>query len=316
MNSSGFQAARAPAFAGARLRWLVFLVVFLATVPARAQQLPAASPIQAMVDDAFANGSDAEIAAVVKFARRAEPTLAETLDRRVAARVAERTAAEQARLAGSAARANWSGRGEVGASLAEGNTDTLGGYASLTATRQGVRWRHELRAEAAYQETNGVRSQERLMAAYEPRYKVSERLSAYGLLQAEHDPVLGYDARYSVSAGLGYRVVRGEALSVDLQGGPAFRHTDPLAGANENSFSGRAALDARWQLRPGIQLTQTGSAFLDSRSSTFSATTGLEAQLFGPLAARLSYNVQYESAPTAGRVSTDTLSRITLVYGF
>ncbi len=43
----------------------------------------------------------------------------------------------------------------------------------------------------------------------------------YGLLQAEHDPVLGYDARYSVSAGLGYRVVRSDALSVDLQGGPA-----------------------------------------------------------------------------------------------
>jgi putative salt-induced outer membrane protein len=154
------------------------------------------------------------------------------------------------------------------------------------------------------------------MLAYEPRYKVNERLSAYGLLQAEHDPVLGYDARYSVSAGLGYRVLRSDAISVDLQGGPAFRHTDPVAGDNENSVSGRAALDARLQLRPGLQLTQTGSAFLDSRSNTFSATTGLEAQLFGPLAARLSYNVQYESDPTLGRVSTDTLSRITLVYGF
>lgn len=297
------------------MRVIIACLALVAASPAFALQSPP-SPIQTMVDDVFASGSDAEIAAVVKYARRVAPDMAESLDRRLASRISERTAAEQARLANPAPLANWSGRGEVGASMAEGNTDTLGGYAAFNAARQGVRWRHELRAEAAYQETNGVRSQERLMAAYEPRYKVSERLSAYGLLQAEHDPVLGYDARYSVSAGLGYGVVRRPALTVDLQGGPAFRHTNPLTGPNEFGFSGRAALDARWQLRPGVQLTQTGSAFLDSRGNTLSATTGLEAQLFGPLAARLSYNVQYESQPTAGRVTTDTLSRITLVYGF
>lgn len=295
---------------------MVLTLTLLAATSAAAQTAPAPSPVQAMVDDVFASGSDAEIAAVVKYARRIAPDMAEALDRRLAARISERTAAEQARLANPAPLANWSGRGEVGASMADGNSDTLGGYASFTAARQGVRWRHELRAEAAYQETNGVRSQERLMAAYEPRYKVNERLSAYGLLQAEHDPVLGYDARYSVSAGLGYGVIRSPGLTVDVQGGPAFRHTEPLTGPNEFGFSGRAALDARWQLRPGVQLTQTGSAFLDSRGNTLSATTGLEAQLFGPLAARLSYNVQYESQPTAGRVTTDTLSRITLVYGF
>jgi putative salt-induced outer membrane protein len=295
------------------LRWIITCLTLLAASPAAAQE-PA--PVQAMVDDVFANGRDAEIAAVVKYARRTAPDLAEALDRRLAARVAERTATEQARRANPAPLANWSGRGEIGASLAEGNTDTLGGYASLTATRQGMRWRHELRAEATYQETNGVRSQERAVLAYEPRYKVNERLSAYGLLQAEHDPVLGYDARYSVSAGLGYSLVRGPALSIDVQGGPAFRHVDPVAGPNEDGLSGRAALDARLNLRPGVKLTQTGAAFLDSDGNTFSATTALEAQLFGPLAARLSYNVQYESDPTAGRVSTDTLGRITLVYGF
>lgn len=296
------------------VRVLLACLALFAAAPAAAQ--PAAAPVQAMVDDVFASGSDAEIAAVVKYARRAAPELAEVLDRRLAARVAERSAAEQARLANPAPLANWSGRGEIGASLASGNTNTLGVYASLTAARQGVRWRHQLRGEAAYQETNGVRSQERVLLAYEPRYKVNERLSAYGLLQAEHDPVLGYDARYSVSAGLGYRVVRSDALSIDVQGGPAFRHIEPVTGSAEDGFSGRGALDARLKLRPGVQLTQTGSAFLDSRGNTFSATTGVEAQLFGPLAARLSYNVQYESQPSAGRVSTDKLGRITLVYGF
>lgn len=301
-------------------RSIALCLALFAATPAFAQQAPAPAPaqapVQAMVDDVFANGSDAEVAAVVKYARRAAPELAEALDARLANRAAQVRVAAQAQPVTPAPVANWSGRGEVGASLAQGNTDTLGGYASVTAARQGTRWRHEARGEAAYQETNGVRSQERLSLAYEPRYKVDERLSAYGLLQAEHDPVLGYDARYSVSAGLGYRVVRSDTLSVDLQGGPAWRHVLPVTGPNETGFSGRAALDARLKIRPGVQLTQTGSAFLDSRGNSFTSTTGLEAQLFGPLAARVSYNVQYETVPPLGRVGTDTMSRITLVYGF
>lgn len=311
------------------MRWFVFSLLLFAAAPALAQQAPPPVPaaIQAMVDDAFANGSDAEIAAVVKFARRAAPQMAESLDRRIAARLAERPvsapvvvvpamAVPASTTVAPTSPVRWAGRGEVGASLASGNIDTLGLFASFNAALQGPRWRHEVRGEGAYQETNGVRSQERLQVAYEPRYKVSERLSAYGLVQAEHDPILGYDARYSVSAGFGYRIVQGDALSIDLQGGPAYRRSLQETGPDETGFSGRAALDARWQLRPGIQLTQSGSAFLDSRGNSFTATTGLEAQLFGPLAARVSYNIQYESAPTAGRVNTDTLSRITLVYGF
>lgn len=309
------------------LRRLVACLTLFAAAPAIAQPGTPAATVQAMVDDAFTNGSDAEIAAVVKFARRAAPELAEALDRRVAARLAERPLGAPAAatvtvpppVPGAAVPAtpvHWTGRGEVGASLAAGNVDSLGVFASFNAALQGARWRHEVRGEGAYQETNGVRSQDRLLVAYEPRYKVSERLSTYGLLQAERDPILGYESRYSVSAGLGYRIVRGSSLSVDLQGGPAYRRSLQVTGPEETGFSGRAALDARWQLRPGIQLTQSGSAYLDSRGNSFTAATGLEAQLLGPLAARLSYNVQYESAPAAGRVATDTLSRITLVYGF
>lgn len=277
-------------------------------------QLP--PTVQQMIDDAFATGNDAEIAAVVKFARRAHPDFADALDARLAARDEERQATRETRLARRGLFRNWSGRGEIGASRASGNVDNLGIYASLNATRDGLRWRHLARAGAQIQEVNGLRTQERLLVAYEPHYKVNDRLSTYGLLQAERDPPLGFDARYSVSIGLGYALVKTPRFTVDLQGGPAFRHTEFTDGFNEDTISGRAALDARLRLRPGVTLTQTASAFIDSGSNTFTSATGLETQIIGALSARLSYNLQYESDPVPGRVSTDTQSRVTLVYGF
>lgn len=281
------------------------------------EQEPQLPPtVQQMVDDAFATGNDAEIAAVVKFARRAHPEFAGALNARLAARNEERQTARQTRLARRGLFQNWTGRGEVGASRASGNVDNLGIYASLNATRNGLRWRHQVRASAQIQEINGLRTQERLLLAYEPHYNVSDRLSAYALVQAERDPPLGFDARYSVSVGLGYALVKTPRFTVDLQGGPAFRHTEFTDGFNEDSISGRAALDARLRLRPGVTLTQTASAFIDSGSNTFASATGLETQIIGALSARLSYNLQYESEPVPGRVSTDTQSRVTLVYGF
>jgi putative salt-induced outer membrane protein len=44
--------------------------------------------------------------------------------------------------------------------------------------------------------------------------------------------------------------------------------------------------------------------------------TGLEAKVSDRLSTRLSYAVDYNSNPPAGRGDTDTISRFSLVYGF
>lgn len=291
-----------------------WVTVTIPVIPAEAEAMPPA--VQAMVADALANGTDAEVTAVIKFARRAYPAHARELTAGVTARAARREAERRAQLAAAGPLENWHGRGEIGASRATGNVDNLGLYGSLTATHEGLHWKHELRASAQIQDTNGVRTQEQLLAAYEPHYKVNDRLSAYGLLQAERNPFLGFDQRYSASLGLGYALVKQQDLTVNLQGGPAFRYEDLTFGGSEESLSGRAALDARFQLRPGVSLTQSATAFLDSEGNSFTSATGLEAQLVGRLSARVSYNVQYESQPGDGLKTTDTQSRFSLIYGF
>jgi putative salt-induced outer membrane protein len=58
------------------------------------------------------------------------------------------------------------------------------------------------------------------------------------------------------------------------------------------------------------------TVIVDSTATSVFATTGLEAKISDGLTTRLSYTVDYNSNPPAGAVSTDTLTRFTLVYGF
>jgi putative salt-induced outer membrane protein len=75
-------------------------------------------------------------------------------------------------------------------------------------------------------------------------------------------------------------------------------------------------VDFALKLSKALQLTQNASAYVERYNSTVTGTTALNAKVLGPLSAQFSYNVQYESMPPEGRVTTDQISRAGLVYAF
>ena len=193
-----------------KLVWLVSAMVVLCPVAANAQDVPAV-PVppqyRAMLDDALATGSDAEVDAVAKFIKRAEPASAAEVDKALAARKARRDAeAEQARIAELERKrgllAGWKGEGQLGAFMATGNSDAVGVAAGISLTKEGQRWRHNLRVLNDYQRSNGVTSRNQLVAAYEPNFKINGRLFVFGLAQYERDRFQGYSKRVSVSGGV------------------------------------------------------------------------------------------------------------------
>ena len=56
--------------------------------------------------------------------------------------------------------------------------------------------------------------------------------------------------------------------------------------------------------------------YIDSNNVSILATTGLEARISDRLTTRVSYTIDFDSNPPPGAVSTDTLSRFTLLYAF
>ncbi|WP_156502065.1 DUF481 domain-containing protein, partial [Erythrobacter sp. HI0063] len=57
-------------------------------------------------------------------------------------------------------------------------------------------------------------------------------------------------------------------------------------------------------------------ALIGGPSTTLSLVTGLDAKVSDRITTRFSYSLDYDSDPPPNAVSTDTLTRFTLVYGF
>lgn len=303
----------------------------LLCAPAAAQQLPEAA--RTMIDTAIASGNGRQVEAVMATARTAFPDNAEEIDAiwaafqedqaKVAAARAARKAAE-IRQAGLLEK--WSGEGQIGAFQSSGNTDEFGITTVLALNREGIDWEHRLRLTADYRRQDGTTSREQFQASYEPRFTINERLFTYGLAQYERDRLQGYSSRYSLSGGLGYKVIDTNDMEFSVKAGPAYRITQFTDDTKSSRIAALFGADFNWDITDSLTLTQDASStietggeallIVDSANTSLAATTGLEAGLTDKLSARLSWAIEYDSNPPAGAVSTDTLSRFTLVYGF
>jgi putative salt-induced outer membrane protein len=296
---------------------LILLTALAGDVVAVSEGPPPVPPaIRAMIDAALAAGNDGEIATIVKYARVADPASADQVLAAATRWREDRDARRREVLGRASFLALWTGRAEVGGFLTTGNSDTKGFTGVVRLTREGLRWRHKFAGRIDYQESLGILARERYLASYEPNYKIHDRAYIYGAAQYESDRFLGYSDRVSASLGAGYNAIKSPAVKLDVELGPAYRHTAFTDDTIESNIAARGSLDFAWRLSPGLSLSQGASAYVQQDNSTVSGTTALNAKLLGPLSAQLSYSVQYESMPPAGSVSTDTTGRASLVYSF
>jgi putative salt-induced outer membrane protein len=309
---------------------LFALLVIGCAAPAAAE-LP--QPVRAMIDAAIATGDARTAQTVVTIARQTNPEDVAEIDalwNAFVTRQSELAAAQevsrQEALRNAGLFDNWSGRGQIGAFQSTGNSDMTGVTVALALQRTGIDWEHRLRATADYQRSNGRTSREQYLVAWEPRYQIGEDLFAFGLAQYDSDRFQGFSSRYSLSGGLGYRLIDSSSARLDLKAGPAWRQVEYVDGSGYSSFGALAGVDFSWQLAKPLRLTQNadlvtdagGSAvtYIDSNNVSIVATTGLEAAINSRLTTRVSYTIDYDSNPPPRAVSTDTLSRFTLVYAF
>ncbi|WP_037523937.1 DUF481 domain-containing protein [Sphingomonas sp. Mn802worker] len=294
------------------------IVALLLSIAAADAPDPLAIPptIRAMLDAAMASGDENAVNTIVKYARVADPASGDASLKLASEWKEVRARERNERLREATAFELWTGRIEAGGFASTGNTQVTGITGTANLQRESLNWRHKLRLQADYQRNAGVTSREHYLAAYEPNYKIDDRLYLYGSAQFEADRFFGYNQRYSASSGAGYNALRSSALTLDIELGPAFRYTDFTDGRLQSSPALRGSMDLNWKLSSGVTVKQNASAYAERFNSTVSSNTALAAKLIGPLSAQFSYMVQYESAPPEGRVSTDTTSRASLVYSF
>ena len=282
-----------------------------------------ADTLAAMIAAAYRSGDDATIRAVVGVAKATFPDQAVEIDRLAAGDAAalaltrkQEQEREQRRIAEATFFEIWKGELEAGASRSTGSTRSLGLYAAANLTRDGLKWRQKLNGRVDFQQTDNVTTSERLIAAWQPNYKIDDRLYSYGLAQYEHDRFLGYSHRLTFGTGLGYTAISTARAKLDLEGGPAVRITDFIDMPSKTTIAARASLSGHVEITPTLTFSQDASLFFETGDTTASATTSLDTKLIGSLKARFSYNIQYEQDAPDGHRGLDTITRATLVYGF
>ena len=275
--------------------------------------------LQAILDVAMAEGDEATVEKVFGYALHARPDAKQAIEalrsdyraRLVTSREVKQAEAKDL-LARSDPFLNWSGQVEFGGSLATGAVSSLGLLGAVDVERKGIRWSHKLAIRGELQDTNGARSVERLVAAWQPRYAVSEREYVFGLAQYEHDPRLGYDSRYSAGIGAGLKLATPGGMKFGIEGGPAFRQTDK-GETQRSALAARASADLIWPLTPRMTIEQKASAYYEDGLANGLLASSLNTRVSDKVKLKLSYEFRYESGPYRGTSGSTT--RASLVFG-
>lgn len=269
-----------------------------------------------MLVAAIESGNDGDIDAVAKLARQTNPDAVAEIDAMVESYRQEKAETAQEYIRNAGFLEIWSGKGEFGLFRSTGTTSEFGISAGLNLQREGLRWKHLLRANADYRRANGETSRESLLLAYEPRYQMSDRAFSYGLAQYERDPFIGFDNRYAASVGIGYTSIDTERMKLSVDAGPSYRHVDYTDDGEEERLGLRSSLDFNWKLSPTLTFQQNAYAYVEKDRASLASLTAFDAKILARLSARFSYKTAFESETELTPETFDTLSKVTLVYDF
>lgn len=276
--------------------------------PAAARALPPS--VVAMIEASHADP------AVVGAARATNPKSQGEIDALVEA-ISARAAADHRRaIANRGYFEGWSGQGQAGGFISSGNSDDAGLSLGLNFAKESFNWKHAFNFAGDYQRSNGTVSKERYFGGYAGQRKLGRRAFVSFTLSAERDRFAGFRSRFSEGLGFGYRLMDGQRLKLDVSGGPALRQTNYVAEPNKADFAARLASNFQWTITPVTVFTENVQTYLSSSNSTLTSTTALTTKLDAALSARASFDVRHETDPPAGRDTTDTTSRVTLIYAF
>ncbi|MEM0985891.1 MAG: DUF481 domain-containing protein [Pseudomonadota bacterium] len=222
----------------------------------------------------------------------------------------------------------WSGEGSLAAGVTTGNTETADVGIGLKLARTATVWKSAFEGFADYAEAEGQETKNRIFVAGQLDRQLTDRAFTFGRVSHERDEFSGFDSRSFLGGGLGYQVFDGDRTSWVVEGGPGVKIDeigsitvlDPngmvigVPGDTVESVSFIAASNYAFKFNDAVRFTNDTDAIYAEESTQFINTAALTATLISRLSARFSFDVRHDTNPPPGFESTDTSTRISLVY--
>jgi putative salt-induced outer membrane protein len=224
----------------------------------------------------------------------------------------------------------WTGEGSLSAGYTTGNTETKDLGLGVKLNKEAGVWAFGIEAAADYGEIDGEESKNRIYAGLTADREINDRLFGFGRVSHERDEFTGFESRTFVGGGLGYHVLDGEQAKWTVRGGPGLkidevRAYDTVDGNNlpitipaetTESLGAIASSEFAYKFNESVSFTNNTSVLYAEESTQLSNTAALTAALTGKLSARFSFDVRHDTDPPLGYESTDTATRVSLVYAF
>lgn len=212
----------------------------------------------------------------------------------------------------------WNMTAQLGASSSTGDTDEKSVALGIAMSRDfGDKWEHDFNLDFDFARSSGATTRRRIQGRVNTLYKVWDKLYLSNYFEADFNKFSGFDHRLLDSIAIGAQLLKTGRQSLRLEGGPGVRFNNFENSAETSTeFLGRVSSTYDLKLTDNIDFKDQASMIFGTGSVTFDNRASFGAQINASLAARLSFQVQYDSDTPLNSAAWDTITRATLVYKF
>lgn len=212
---------------------------------------------------------------------------------------------------------DWTGEGALGITSTSGNTDSETINADLSIVKNADAWKHSAALKMIRAETDGDESADNAVLLARTEYSFSEKSYAFGQFRYEVDEFAGFEEQTSVTAGVGTRLIDSEKQFLDASLGIGLRKLKEQ-DTGDTEEDGVLTANAAYEYMISETSTFRQTLYIENgEENTYSeAETSLSAKIDGNLSMKLSYLVKRNSEVPDDTDKTDTITSISLVYGF
>jgi putative salt-induced outer membrane protein len=228
----------------------------------------------------------------------------------------------------SEARADWTGKGEAGLVLANGNTDSKTGNVKFDLADTIEQWKHAFGGSAIYAAADDETTGQRWELHEQSDYNFSAKSFWFGAVRYEDDRFSGFDYQTSLSTGLGRHFIDNDRTKFTGTAGigykvfetrDAYDLTGPVpvllaTGERETDAVFRGTLDLSHSLTGTTKLLDKLLVEAGADNTFVQNDIGIQVQMTDVLALAAAYSVRYNTDPPLGFGKTDTLTTLNLVY--
>lgn len=204
-----------------------------------------------------------------------------------------------------------------GLTAASGSTDSTSTRLRLSARLDYVRWRHRFGASFYRSEEGNDTTADRRSGFAQSDWRMTQRSYLFVNVNGERDRFGAFARRYSGTLGVGRRFLDTAAMDLDLELGAGRRYVRAQdSGESGSEGIGRFHGVYRWHFGVDSEFLQDVAVESGSDTTYTESETAVRSGLTENLRWTVSYVIQHNSDVPEDRERTDSLTAITLDYGF